>query len=172
MRALALSALAVAVTLGLVALFTTTAQHPSRRGASLLTEPLRVAVPPPSSTPPEPSHPTASEVATVARAWVMARFTRGSGDGPFAWLSSVAPLTDPAFLTRLRDGRPTLEDEDILASRVEIDGVYASAVDPETVTVTCTVEQSTRRATSSVPCAVTLRVEAEPDGSLLVVDEQ
>jgi hypothetical protein len=102
----------------------------------------------------------------------MARFTREPGDGPFVWLSSVAPLTDPGLLGRLRDGRPTLEDEQLVASRVEIDGVYTSALDPETVTVTCTLERSTRAATSTAPCAVTLRVQPRPDGSLLVVDEQ
>ena len=95
-------------------------------------------------------------------------WTRAPGTTTFAWLDRVADITTAGLAARLREARPTAEDTGIVASDVEIDGAYADAADPDTITVTCVAHLITTSGRRDQPCATTVTLTPEPDGTLLV----
>ncbi|MDQ1429171.1 MAG: hypothetical protein QOK39_2647, partial [Acidimicrobiaceae bacterium] len=92
--------------------------------------------------------------------------------GPFEWLDQVTGITSPDLLTELRTARATAEDQLTIAVTVDIDGVYPSAVDPATVTVTCVAHRSSATGILDEPCATTVTVAAARDGHPFVTAVQ
>ncbi|MDQ6616581.1 MAG: hypothetical protein M3083_18020, partial [Actinomycetota bacterium] len=117
----------------------------------------------PATQPPPPPL-TADQIRSTAARWVAAMWSRPAGRGPFAWLDQVADITSPDLLAELRSARATLDDQLTLSVTVDIDGVYPSAVDPATVTVTCVAHRRVAAGVVDQPCATTVTVGAAPDG--------
>lgn len=154
-------------------------------GAQRLTsEDNRPSVEPPTATPssvPEArpvgrslpgssAHGAAEEaLASVARRWVTAMWTRPPGEAPFAWLDRVADITAPDLDAELRTARPWLAEGDVISSTVDIAGVYPDARDPATLTVTCFAHRLTTAGVGSEPCATTVTMASAADGRLVVV---
>jgi len=144
------------------------------------TLPAAATAPPPPVAPAAPSPlaalpaavPTAAQVRATATAWVTAMWTRRPGQGPFDWLAQVAPITDPGLLAQLHTALPTAADQQTLSVTVVIDGVYPSAVDPATVTVTCDAHIVTTGGDVDQPCATTVTVAENADGQPVVTQVQ
>lgn len=114
----------------------------------------------------------AAQIRATASTWVAAMWARRPGQGPFAWLDEVAAITSPDLLAELRTALPTLEDQLTIAVTVDIDGVYPSALDPGTVTVTCQTHVRTAAGVVDQACATTVTVEPGADGQPTVTEVQ
>ena len=90
----------------------------------------------------------------------------------FDWLNQVASITAPGLLAQLHTALPTVADQLTVSVSVAIDGVYPSAVDPDTVTVTCDAHITTTTGPLDQPCATTVTVAAGADGEAVVTDVQ
>jgi hypothetical protein len=95
-------------------------------------------------------------------------WTRRAGDPPFAWLDQVADITAAGLAAQLRTALTTPIDRRVVTATVDVDGVYADALDSNTLTVTCIAHLTTLSGTSDEPCATTVTVTAEPGGQFLV----
>jgi hypothetical protein len=84
----------------------------------------------------------------------------------------VADITAPDLAAQLRSARPTLDDQLTVSVTVDIDGVYPSAVDPGTVTVTCVAHRAMTTGRLDQPCATTVTVRPGPGGAPTVTDVQ
>jgi hypothetical protein len=115
---------------------------------------------------------TAPQIRATAARWVTALWTRAPGGGPFDWLTTVADITAPDLAAQLRNARPTLDDQLTVSVTVDIDGVYPSAADPGTVTVTCVAHRRMTTGSLDQPCATTLTVRPGPGGAPTVTDVQ
>jgi hypothetical protein len=142
--------------------------HPhSRPGSATFAAPVVRPGPTPTPPPtPEPAAPTltAEQIRVTAARWVTALWSRPAGRGPFDWLNQVASITSPDLVTQLRSARATLDDQLTLSATVDIDGVYPSAVDPATVTVTCVAHRRSAAGVVDHPCATTVTVQPGRDG--------
>jgi hypothetical protein len=141
---------------------------------------------PPHTATPDPSGPlavavpagpvvavlSAAQIRATATRWVTALWTRPPGQGPFDWLNAVADITAPDLAAQLRTAQPTLDAQLTLSVTVDIDGVYPSAVDPGTVTVTCVAHRRMTTGPIDQPCATTVTVRPGPGGAPTVTDVQ
>lgn len=109
-------------------------------------------------------------LASIARRWVTAMWTRPPADAPLAWLDRVADITAPDLEAELRTARPWLGDGDVISSTVDVAGVYPDAGDRATLTVTCVAHQVTALGGRDEPCATTVTIASAADGRLLVVE--
>ncbi|MDP9387042.1 MAG: hypothetical protein M3Q48_03750 [Actinomycetota bacterium] len=108
-------------------------------------------------------------LASIARRWVTAMWTRPPADAAFAWLDRVADITAPDLDAELRTARPWLAEGDVISSTVEVAGVYPDARDPATLTVTCVAHRLTTASVRSESCATTVTLASAADGRLVVV---
>ncbi|MDP9389091.1 MAG: hypothetical protein M3Q48_14530 [Actinomycetota bacterium] len=108
-------------------------------------------------------------LASIARRWVAAMWTRAPGDAPFAWLDGVADITAPDLDAELRTARPWLDDGEVISSTVDVTGVYPDARDQATLTVTCIAHRVTAAGGRDEPCATTVTIALAADGRLFVV---
>lgn len=111
----------------------------------------------------------AAALGSVAKRWVTAMWTRPPGDPPFAWLDRVADITAPDLDAELRTARPWLDDGDVIASSVDVVGVYPDGRDRATLTVTCIAHRVTEAGEREEPCVTTVRINSAADGRLVVV---
>ena len=110
----------------------------------------------------------AAALGSVAKRWVTALWTRPPGDPPFAWLDRVADITAPDLDAELRTARQWLDGGDVIASSVDVIGVYPDAGDRATLTVTCIAHRVTEVGAREEACATTVTVAAAADGRLVV----
>ncbi|MDP9402660.1 MAG: hypothetical protein M3P85_04860 [Actinomycetota bacterium] len=109
-------------------------------------------------------------LASIARRWVTAMWTRPPGDAPLAWLDRVADITAPDLDAELRTARPWLGDGEVISSTVEVAGVYPDARDRARLTVTCVAHHVTTAGGRDEPCATTVTIASGARGRLLVVE--
>lgn len=108
-------------------------------------------------------------LASVARRWVKAMWTRPPGDPAMAWLDRVADITAADLDAELRTARPWLDHGDVISSTADIVGVYPDALDRATLTVTCVAHHLTPVGWRDAQCATTVTVAPAAGGRLVVV---
>jgi hypothetical protein len=121
---------------------------------------------------PAAAHLTPDQIRSTATRWVTALWSRAPGQRPFDWLNAVADITSPDLAAELRSARATLDDQLTISATVDINAVYPSAVDPDTVTVTCVAHRRTTTGPLDQPCATTVTVAPGPGGRPMVTAVQ